>query len=102
MSPSRILVIEDENKTAAFLSKGLREAGFTVDVARDGETGLEQARATKFDLLIVDIMLPHKDGWDVVRELRHDGSGPRFSFLPLGIVFLRLVKGLESAQMTIW
>ena len=57
----RILVIEDEKKTAAFLSKGLREAGFAVDLARDGETGLEQARAKKFDLLIVDIMLPHKD-----------------------------------------
>ena len=58
----RILVIEDEKKTAAFLAKGLREAGFTVDVAPDGETGLEYARKTKFDLLIVDIMLPHKDG----------------------------------------
>ena len=56
MSPMRILVIEDEKKTAAFLAKGLREAGFDVDVASDGETGLEQARATKFDLLIVDIM----------------------------------------------
>src|SRR5213080_4870274 len=64
----RILVIEDEKKTAAFLAKGLREAGFAVDLARDGETGLEQARATKFDLLIVDIMLPHKDGWEVVAE----------------------------------
>src|SRR6516225_9612291 len=72
MSPVRILVIEDEKKTAAFLTKGLREAGFSVDVAPDGETGLEKARATKFDLLIVDIMLPHKDGWDVVRELRRD------------------------------
>ena len=69
----RILVIEDEKKTAAFLAEGLREAGFAVDVAIDGETGLKQARATKFDLLIVDIMLPHKDGWDVVAELRRDG-----------------------------
>src|ERR1044071_4935337 len=66
MSPMRILVIEDEKKTAAFLAKGLREAGFDVDVAIDGESGLKQARASKFDLLIVDIMLPHKDGWDVV------------------------------------
>ncbi len=69
MSSARVLVIEDENKTAAFLSKGLREAGFAVDVARDGETGLERARATRFDLLIVDIMLPHKDGWDVVARI---------------------------------
>ncbi len=65
----RILVVEDENKTAAFLAKGLREAGFMVDVAHDGETGSEQARAKKFDLLIVDIMLPYKDGWEMVAEL---------------------------------
>ena len=62
----RILVIEDEKKTAAFLAKGLREAGFAVEVAIDGESGLKQARTTKFDLLIVDVMLPNKDGWDVV------------------------------------
>ncbi|PYI42609.1 MAG: DNA-binding response regulator, partial [Verrucomicrobia bacterium] len=68
----RILVVEDEKKTAAFLAKGLREAGFAVDVAPDGETGSEQARAKKFDLLIVDIMLPHKDGWQMVAELRRD------------------------------
>jgi two-component system, OmpR family, copper resistance phosphate regulon response regulator CusR len=68
----RILVVEDEKKTAAFLAKGLREAGFAVDVAPDGETGLAQARAKKFDLLIVDIMLPHKDGWELVAELRRD------------------------------
>ena len=44
--------------------------------------GLEQARATKFDLLIVDIMLPNKDGWDVVAELRREESARRFCFLP--------------------
>src|SRR5439155_1372662 len=70
----RILVIEDETKTAAFLAKGLREAGFVVDLARDGETGLERARAIRFDLLIVDVMLPNKDGWEVVAELRRDGT----------------------------
>ncbi|HET6888964.1 MAG TPA: DNA-binding response regulator, partial [Candidatus Udaeobacter sp.] len=47
----RILVIEDEKKTAAFLAKGLREAGFVVDVAPDGEAGLAATRASKFDLL---------------------------------------------------
>ena len=69
----RILVIEDEKKTAAFLAKGLREAGFAVDVAPDGEAGLAATRASKFDLLIVDIMLPKKDGWALVEELR-DGQ----------------------------
>ena len=95
MSPVRILVIEDEKKTAAFLAKGLREAGFSVDVAPDGETGLEQARASKFDLLIVDVMLPHKDGWDVVAELRHDEVRTPILFLTARDSVRDRVKGLE-------
>jgi two-component system, OmpR family, copper resistance phosphate regulon response regulator CusR len=95
MSHARILVIEDENKTAAFLSKGLREAGFTVDVALDGERGLEQARGTRFDLLIVDVMLPHKDGWDVVAELRRDGLRTPILFLTARDSVRDRVKGLE-------
>ena len=69
----RILLIEDEKKTAAFLTKGLREDGFTVDVAKDGETALELSGAQHYDLLIVDVMLPKKDGWAVVTELRGAG-----------------------------
>jgi two-component system copper resistance phosphate regulon response regulator CusR len=102
--PPRILVIEDENKTAAFLSKGLREAGFAVDVAVDGETGLERARTTsttpdsssgEFDLLIVDIMLPRKSGWDVVEELRHAGVGTPVLFLTARDSVRDRVRGLE-------
>jgi two-component system, OmpR family, copper resistance phosphate regulon response regulator CusR len=91
----RILVIEDEKKTAAFLAKGLREAGFAVDVAHDGETGLERALAKKFDLLIVDVMLPHKDGWDVVAQLRHDGIRTPILFLTARDSVRDRVKGLE-------
>ena len=95
MSPTRILVIEDEKKTAAFLAKGLREAGFTVDVAIDGESGLKQARKIKFDLLIVDVMLPHKDGWDVVAELRGDEVRTPILFLTARDSVRDRVKGLE-------
>src|SRR6201997_1130301 len=95
MGLMRILVIEDENKTAAFLSKGLREAGFAVDVALDGETGLKQARATRFDLLIVDVMLPHKDGWEVVGEWRRDGVRTPILFLTARDSVRDRVKGLE-------
>ena len=91
----RILVVEDEKKTAAFLAKGLREAGFAVNVARDGETGLEQARASKFDLLIVDIMLPHKDGWELVAELRRDRVRTPILFLTARDSVRDRVKGLE-------
>ena len=95
MSRMRILVVEDEKKTAAFLAKGLREAGFAVDVAIDGETGLQRARTTKFDLLIVDIMLPRKDGWDVVAELRRDGVRTSILFLTARDSVRDRVKGLE-------
>jgi two-component system copper resistance phosphate regulon response regulator CusR len=91
----RILVVEDEKKTAAFLAKGLREAGFAVNVAPDGETGLEQARAKKFDLLIVDIMLPHKDGWELVAELRRDRIRTPILFLTARDSVRDRVKGLE-------
>ena len=91
----RILVVEDEKKTVAFLAKGLREAGFTVHVAVDGEAGLAQARASKFDLLIVDIMLPHKDGWEVVAELRRDGVRTPILFLTARDSVRDRVKGLE-------
>jgi two-component system copper resistance phosphate regulon response regulator CusR len=91
----RILVIEDEKKTAAFLAKGLREAGYVVDLARDGETGLDVAPATRFDLLIVDVMLPNKDGWDVVAELRRDGMRTPILFLTARDSVRDRVKGLE-------
>src|SRR5204862_3937016 len=95
MSPMRSLAIEDEKKTGAFLRKGLRGAGFAVDVAIDGETGLKQAPTTKFDLLIVDIMLPYKDGWDVVADLRRDEVRTPILFLTARDSVRDRVKGLE-------
>ena len=91
----RILLIEDEQKTAAFLSKGLREAGFGVDVASDGEAGLEQTVATRYDLLIVDVMLPKKDGWAVVEELRGGGAQMPILFLTARDSVRDRVKVLE-------
>src|SRR5205823_8152799 len=91
----RILLIEDERKTAAFLAKGLREDGFTVDVAKDGETALELAGAQHYDLLIVDVMLPKKDGWAVVTELRGAGAQVPILFLTARDSVHDRVKGLE-------
>src|SRR5438874_12016797 len=91
----RILVIEDEKKTAAFLAKGLHEAGFVVDVAPDGEAGLAATRASKFDLLIVDIMLPKKDGWALVGELREARVHTPVIFLTARDSVRDRVKGLE-------
>ena len=91
----RILLIEDEKKTAAFLSKGLREAGFTVETAPDGEAGLALARAHRHDLLIVDVMLPKKDGWAVVAQLREEGLQTPMLFLTARDSVRDRVKGLE-------
>ena len=66
----KILVVEDEAKTAGFLRKGLSEAGFVVDVARDGEDGLNLALEMEFDLIVLDVMLPVLDGWQVLSRLR--------------------------------
>ena len=66
----RILVVEDEKKTTAYLRKGLTEHGFAVDVAAEGTEGLSCALADAYELLILDVMLPGRDGWFVLRELR--------------------------------
>ncbi len=66
----KILVIEDEAKTARFLKKGLGEAGFVVDGTRDGEDGLNLALEVEFDLIVLDLMLPGLDGWQILSRLR--------------------------------
>ena len=91
----RILLIEDERKTAAFLAKGLREGGFNVEIAGDGEKGLELALGSRWDLLIVDVMLPKKDGWSVVSDLRGGGVHTPVLFLTARDSVPDRVKGLE-------
>jgi two-component system copper resistance phosphate regulon response regulator CusR len=66
----KILIIEDEVKTAKFLKKGLSEAGYVIDTASDGLEGLHLAQEIDFDLVILDVMLPVLDGWQVLARLR--------------------------------
>jgi len=66
----RVLVVDDEKKVASFLERGLREEGYSVDVAHDGEDGLLKALVHDYDLLILDVMMPGKTGLEVVRDLR--------------------------------
>lgn len=91
----RVLIVEDEKKTAAFLAKGLREAKFRAQIARDGNVALSAARTGQFDLLIVDIMLPKKDGWTLVKELRDAGMQTPVIFLTARDSVRDRVKGLE-------
>jgi two-component system copper resistance phosphate regulon response regulator CusR len=69
----RILLAEDEPSAAHMLAKGLREQSYAVDVAADGEAAVYQASVNDYDLIILDVMLPHKDGFEVCRELRAEG-----------------------------
>ena len=66
----RVLVVEDQEKTASFIRKGLVAEGFAVDVALDGETALTLAATRPFDAIVLDIMLPGRDGLSLVRQLR--------------------------------
>jgi DNA-binding response OmpR family regulator len=70
---ARILVVEDEPTLALGLEDDLKLEGYEVEVVRDGETASRRAREQSFDLLILDVMLPHKDGFEVCRELRRAG-----------------------------
>ncbi len=69
----RLLLIEDEPGVAAFVQRGLREASYAVDVSNNGTEGLNLARRENYDLIILDLMLPGKDGFAVLRELRDRG-----------------------------
>lgn len=91
----KLLIVEDEVKTGEYLSKGLTEAGFVVDLADNGMTGYHYAMTTDYDLLVLDIMLPDINGWEIVKLLRSAGKGmPILLLSALGTVEHR-VKGLE-------
>ncbi len=92
----RVLLIEDDVKIASFVLKGLRAAGFVADHAEDGESGLEMALTGSYDLAVVDLMLPGRDGLSVIREIRREQVD-----LPVIILSARgevadRVRGLET------
>jgi len=91
----KILIVEDETKTGDYLRQGLTESGFTVDLARNGIDGLHHALSESYDLIVLDVMLPGLDGWQVLETLRRGGK-------PIPVLFLTArdqvedrVKGLE-------
>src|SRR5205814_10718982 len=91
----RILLIEDERKTAGYLRKGLSENRFAVDLARDGNERLCLAQTSDYDLIILDVMLPGRDGWEVLRELRQTDRQTPVLFLTARDSVPDRVKGLE-------
>ncbi|MBI1904790.1 MAG: heavy metal response regulator transcription factor [Rhodocyclales bacterium] len=91
----KILIVEDEAKTGDYLRQGLSEAGFTTDLARNGMDGLHLALTGDHDLIILDVMLPGLDGWQVLETIRRSGKEMPVLFLTAKDQVEDRVKGLE-------
>jgi len=92
----RVLVIEDEPGIAQFIRQGLREAGYAVDVAYDGEEGLDYVYVAEYDVLVLDILLPKLDGLDVLHALRARGVKTPVLLLTAKDTVEDRVRGLDS------
>ncbi len=92
----RILVVEDEKKTASFVRKALRAEGFAVDVCHDGEDALQLVATTPYDALVLDIMLPGRDGLSVLRQLRERRSDVAVLLLSARGHVNERVEGLDA------
>jgi len=92
----RALLIEDDATIAEFVVRGLREAGFAVDHAADGDAGLERAVATPYDVAIVDVMLPKRDGLSLIEELRRRGVSTPVLILSARRSVDDRVRGLQT------
>jgi heavy metal response regulator len=92
----RLLVVEDENKVASFIKKGLEEEGYAVDLAADGEAGLAMALERVHDLIILDIRLPKMDGLQVLRMLRQDRVTTPVLLLTVRATIEDKVLGLDA------
>jgi two-component system, OmpR family, copper resistance phosphate regulon response regulator CusR len=91
----RILSVDDERTTAAYLRQGLAEHGFGVATAAEGDDGLHLARTGRYALLILDVMLPARDGWSVLAALRQSGTDTPVLFLSARDAIDDRVKGLD-------
>lgn len=92
----KILIVEDRKTVASFIEKGLREEGYAVDVAHDGVDGAFKASVYDYDLLVLDIMLPGKNGLEVIRDLRSKGENVPVLFLTARDSTESVVEGLDA------
>ena len=91
----KILIVEDETKTGDYLRQGLTEAGYAVELARNGVDGLHLALTDDHDLIVLDVMLPGLDGWQILGALRQAGKSMPVLFLTARDLVEDRVKGLE-------
>jgi two-component system OmpR family response regulator len=91
----RVLIVEDEVDLLSSLAKALREAGYAVDTAEDGDEGLFKARSWDYDAVVLDVMLPGLDGWDLLQQLRTEKRTPVLMLTARDAVLDR-VRGLDT------
>ncbi len=92
----KILVVEDDRKVAGFIEQGLREEGYVVDVAGDGDQGTMLAHVYDYDLLVLDVMLPKKTGLQLAAELRREGRATPILMLTARDTTEDVVRGLDA------
>ncbi len=92
----RVLIVEDEKRMAAFIQRGLKEEGYAVDVAEDGEKGWEYASVNEYDVLILDWMLPKMDGLSLCAKIRESGSRVPILMLTVRDTVEDKIKGLDQ------
>ena len=92
----RLLIVEDDARIRTFLVRGLTEEGFAVDTAADGEDGAFKSADPAYDLIILDVMLPGKDGWEILRSLQGRPERPRVLVLTAKDDVADRVRGLDS------
>jgi two-component system copper resistance phosphate regulon response regulator CusR len=92
----RILVVEDEPRMASVIARGLREQSYAVDVAQDGDDGLYQCSINDYDLIVLDVLLPQRDGFEVCRELRARGTATPVLMLTARAAVDDRITGFEA------
>lgn len=85
----KILIVEDDRRIAAFIRKGLKELGYTLEVCHDGNEGFQMAQSVSYDVILLDIMLPGRDGLSILRELREANN-------PVPVILLTARSGLDE------
>jgi heavy metal response regulator len=94
----RILVVEDDDKISSFIISGLKQAGFAVDQAQDGDEGLHLALTEPYDVAVIDIMLPRLDGLSLIEQMRHKGIATPVIILSAKRSVEDRIKGLETGS----
>src|SRR3954469_2481872 len=92
----RVLVVEDDRKVAGFIEQGLREEGYAVDLARDGDEATMLAHVNEYDVILLDVVLPKKNGFQVVMELRSEGRNTPILMLTSRGAIEDRVRGLDA------